>query len=237
MLSRRQHAVRVRLGRRARGDRARSWRRCRSAWIRRRPVHTLAAGEKQKLEILKQLYLGSTIVILDEPTSVLTPAEADEVLGLLRGMVEDGHACTVLMISHKFREVMQFADEVTVLRRGRHGGPRARRRPDPGRDGAHDGGRRAAARHRDARGARARADVVLRDRGADARTTTWACPRCASCASSVRGGRDRRHRRRVGQRPGGAGRGAGRPAPAARRGRSSVDGGGYQARRARDARA
>jgi simple sugar transport system ATP-binding protein len=86
-----------------------------------KPVHTLAAGEKQKLEILKQLYLGSTIVILDEPTSVLTPAEADEVLGLLRGMVKEGRQ-TVLMISHKFREVMQFADEVTVLRRGRLAG-------------------------------------------------------------------------------------------------------------------
>jgi len=86
-----------------------------------KPVNTLAAGEKQKLEILKQLYLGSSIVILDEPTSVLTPAEADEVLGLLRGMVKEGRL-TVLMISHKFREVMQFADEVTVLRRGRLAG-------------------------------------------------------------------------------------------------------------------
>ena len=86
-----------------------------------RPVHMLAAGEKQKLEILKQLYLGSSIVILDEPTSVLTPSEADEVLGLLRGMVKEGRL-TVLMISHKFREVMQFADEVTVLRRGRMAG-------------------------------------------------------------------------------------------------------------------
>jgi general nucleoside transport system ATP-binding protein len=86
-----------------------------------KPVRMLAAGEKQKLEILKQLYLGSTIVILDEPTSVLTPAEADEVLGLLRGMVEAGNL-TVLMISHKFREVMQFADEVTVLRRGKLAG-------------------------------------------------------------------------------------------------------------------
>ena len=86
-----------------------------------KPVHTLAAGEKQKLEILKQLYLGSSIVILDEPTSVLTPSEADEVLGLLRDMVKEGRL-TVLMISHKFREVMQFADEVTVLRRGRMAG-------------------------------------------------------------------------------------------------------------------
>ncbi len=83
-----------------------------------RPVRTLAAGEKQKLEILKQLYLGSSIVILDEPTSVLTPDEADEVLGLLREMALGGKL-TILMISHKFREVMKFADEVTVLRRGR----------------------------------------------------------------------------------------------------------------------
>jgi simple sugar transport system ATP-binding protein len=83
-----------------------------------KPVRTLAAGEKQKLEILKQLYLGSRIVILDEPTSVLTPDEADEVLGLLRGMTREGKL-TVLMISHKFREVMKFADEVTVLRRGK----------------------------------------------------------------------------------------------------------------------
>ncbi len=86
-----------------------------------KPVHMLAAGEKQKLEILKQLYLGSTIVILDEPTSVLTPSEADEVLGLLRGMVTGGKL-SVLMISHKFREVMKFADDVTVLRRGRLAG-------------------------------------------------------------------------------------------------------------------
>jgi ABC-type uncharacterized transport system ATPase subunit len=91
------------------------------------PVRMLAAGEKQKLEILKQLYLGSSIVILDEPTSVLTPDEADDVLGLLRKMAKEevkGGAgqLTILMISHKFREVMTFADEVTILRRGRPAG-------------------------------------------------------------------------------------------------------------------
>ncbi|HEX2657115.1 MAG TPA: ABC transporter ATP-binding protein [Polyangia bacterium] len=83
-----------------------------------KPVRTLAAGEKQKLEILKQLYLGSSVIILDEPTSVLTPDEADEVLGLLRSMTHQGKV-TVLMISHKFREVTKFADEVTILRRGK----------------------------------------------------------------------------------------------------------------------
>ncbi|MBV8887715.1 MAG: ABC transporter ATP-binding protein [Chroococcidiopsidaceae cyanobacterium CP_BM_RX_35] len=82
------------------------------------PIAQLAAGQKQKLEILKQLYLKSRILILDEPTSVLTPKEADEVLGLLRAEVQAGRL-SVLMISHKFREVMAFADEVTVLRKGK----------------------------------------------------------------------------------------------------------------------
>lgn len=85
------------------------------------PIAQLAAGQKQKLEILKQLYLKSRILILDEPTSVLTPAEADEVLGLLREQVTDGKL-SVLMISHKFREVMAFTDEITVLRKGKFAG-------------------------------------------------------------------------------------------------------------------
>ena len=77
----------------------------------------LSAGERQKLEILKQLLLKPRLLILDEPTSVLTPQEADEVLGTLRERAHDG-LCTVLMITHKFREVLAFADEVSVLRRG-----------------------------------------------------------------------------------------------------------------------
>ena len=83
-----------------------------------RPIARLAAGEKQKVEILKQLYLRRRFMILDEPTSVLTPAEADEVLGMLRAMTRAGDV-TVLMITHKLHEVMAFADEVAVLRRGR----------------------------------------------------------------------------------------------------------------------
>jgi len=86
-----------------------------------KPVRMLAAGEKQKLEILKQLYLGTKVMILDEPTSVLTPDEADEVLGLVRNMTRQ-ERLTVLMISHKFREVTKFADEVTILRRGKLAG-------------------------------------------------------------------------------------------------------------------
>jgi general nucleoside transport system ATP-binding protein len=84
-------------------------------------VSVLSAGERQKCEILKQLYLDRRFLILDEPTSVLTPQEADEVLGLLRAMVGRGEI-TVLMITHKFREVMAFADSVTILRHGRVSG-------------------------------------------------------------------------------------------------------------------
>ncbi|MCA1993306.1 MAG: ABC transporter ATP-binding protein [Coleofasciculus sp. S288] len=85
------------------------------------PIAQLAAGQKQKLEILKQIYLQVRILILDEPTSVLTPQEADEVLGLLREEVTAGRL-SVLIISHKFREVMAFCDEVTVLRKGKFAG-------------------------------------------------------------------------------------------------------------------
>jgi simple sugar transport system ATP-binding protein len=86
-----------------------------------KPVGRLAAGEKQKAEILKQLYLQSRFMILDEPTSVLTPSEADEVLGMLKGLTRENKV-TVMMITHKFREVMAFADAVSVLRRGKYAG-------------------------------------------------------------------------------------------------------------------
>jgi simple sugar transport system ATP-binding protein len=81
-------------------------------------VRNLSAGEKQKIELLKQLYLQRKVLILDEPTSVLTPQEADEVLGMVRAMCSEGKV-SVLMISHKFREVMAFCDEISVLRHGK----------------------------------------------------------------------------------------------------------------------
>jgi len=85
------------------------------------PAVTLAAGEKQKLEILKQLYLGVRVLILDEPTSVLTPQEAGEVLSHARALADTG-ALTVVLITHKFPEVLAHAREVTVLRGGRNAG-------------------------------------------------------------------------------------------------------------------
>jgi len=82
------------------------------------PVGQLASGERQKTEILKQLYLDRRFLVLDEPTSTLTPSEAEEVLGLIRGITERGDITTVI-ITHKLKEVAAFADEVTVLRKGR----------------------------------------------------------------------------------------------------------------------
>lgn len=86
-----------------------------------RPVRDLSVGEKQKVEIIKQLLLDSKILILDEPTSVLTPAEADEVLGKVHALTRQG-TLSVLIITHKFREVMNYSDEVTVLRKGQFAG-------------------------------------------------------------------------------------------------------------------
>ena len=84
-------------------------------------VGGLAAGERQKTEIIKQLYLERRFLVLDEPTSVLTPQEAAEMLGLVRGLAHSG-ALTILIITHKLKEVAGFVDEVTVLRRGRLAG-------------------------------------------------------------------------------------------------------------------
>ena len=84
-------------------------------------VANLAAGERQKAEILKQLYLRRRMLVLDEPTSVLTPQEAEEMLGLMRDLAHAG-AATVVIITHKLKEVSRFTDEVTVLRRGRVAG-------------------------------------------------------------------------------------------------------------------
>lgn len=82
---------------------------------------SLAAGEKQKVEIIKQLYLQRRFLILDEPTSVLTPDEADEMLGFVKNLAQQ-KILTALIITHKFREVTAYADDVTVLRRGRCAG-------------------------------------------------------------------------------------------------------------------
>jgi simple sugar transport system ATP-binding protein len=80
-------------------------------------VEDLSVGEEQRVEILKALYRGVEILILDEPTAVLTPSETKDLFGNLRKLREAGR--TIVFISHKLDEVMEIADRITVLRRGR----------------------------------------------------------------------------------------------------------------------
>jgi simple sugar transport system ATP-binding protein len=79
-------------------------------------VEDLGVGERQRVEILKVLFRGARILILDEPTAVLVPQEVDELFDNLRELKEEG--LTILFISHKLDEVLQVADEITVIRRG-----------------------------------------------------------------------------------------------------------------------
>lgn len=79
-------------------------------------VETLGVGARQRVEILKVLYRGASIIILDEPTAVLVPQEVDELFGNLKELTREGLA--VIFISHKLDEVLSVADEVTVIRRG-----------------------------------------------------------------------------------------------------------------------
>lgn len=82
-----------------------------------RNVGELPIGMQQKVEILKAIYRGSKLLILDEPTSVLTPQESEELFITLRQLKKDG--CTIIFISHKMREVMEISDRVSVLRDGK----------------------------------------------------------------------------------------------------------------------
>src|ERR671936_2361422 len=80
-------------------------------------IWQLSVGEQQRVEVLKALYLDARILILDEPTAVLTPQEAEVLFGTLREMAADGR--TIVFISHKLHEVKAVSDRVTVLRTGR----------------------------------------------------------------------------------------------------------------------
>ena len=80
-------------------------------------VASLTVGQQQRVEILKAIYRRARILVLDEPTAVLTPQESDEVFGVLRKLAGDG--VSIIFISHKLDEVMAIADRITVIRRGR----------------------------------------------------------------------------------------------------------------------
>jgi simple sugar transport system ATP-binding protein len=80
-------------------------------------VESISVGQQQRIEILKALYRRADILVLDEPTAVLTPQEATELFGILRGLKADG--MSIIFISHKLNEVLDLADRITVLRRGK----------------------------------------------------------------------------------------------------------------------
>lgn len=81
-------------------------------------VMNISVGEMQRVEIIKALYRGANILILDEPTAVLTPQEADKLFGILDIMRKDGK--TIVFISHRLKEVMQISDRISVMRGGKY---------------------------------------------------------------------------------------------------------------------
>jgi simple sugar transport system ATP-binding protein len=85
-------------------------------------VGSLSVGWQQRVEILKALYRDARILVLDEPTAVLTPQETEEIFAVLRKLAEAGHS--IVFISHKLYEVLEIADRITVIRRGRVVGER-----------------------------------------------------------------------------------------------------------------
>lgn len=82
-----------------------------------KPVYEMSVSEKQTVEILKVLYRGAKILILDEPTAVLTPQETDKLFTILRQMKAKG--CAIIIITHKLNEVLAISDRVTILRKGK----------------------------------------------------------------------------------------------------------------------
>ena len=84
----------------------------------RKKVYNMAVSEKQTLEIIKVLYYGARIIILDEPTAVLTVQEIEKLFAVLRRMKEEGHS--IIIITHKLNEVMDISDRVAILRKGEY---------------------------------------------------------------------------------------------------------------------
>ena len=92
-------------------------------------VYDMSVSEKQTLEIVKVLYRGADILILDEPTAVLTPQETQKLFGVMRNMKKDGKS--IVIITHKLHEVMEISDRVAVLRKGRFVGDIATDKTNP----------------------------------------------------------------------------------------------------------
>ncbi len=127
-------------------------------------IEDLPVGLQQRVEILKALYRGAEILILDEPTGVLTPPEADHLFRILGQLKEQGK--TIILITHKLREIMAITDEVSVMRRGEMVATRETKETIGRRTGRADGRPPRAAARRQGRG-QARATVKLSRRKPD----------------------------------------------------------------------
>ena len=102
-----------------------------------RKVSDLSVGEAQRVEILKTLYRGAKILVLDEPTAVLSPPEVNELWAVLRRLRDAGG--TIVLITHRLDEVIEISDTITVMRAGQTVERLSDRRNDSGRDRARDG--------------------------------------------------------------------------------------------------
>ncbi len=197
----------------------------------RRIVSTLSVGERQRIEIVRALLLNPRLLIMDEPTSVLTPQEVEQLFETLRRLAASG--CSILYISHKLHEIVALCDTATILRGGKVVGT-----ADPKHEtsrsmaemmiGAQPQGDRQAGR------ARASAPPKLEAQGLSLPKPTEFGVALRGRHALRAGGRDLRRRRRRGQRPERAfGRDERRNARAEVRGRHPVGRGGRAARRHR----
>ena len=180
---------------------------------RRRASRTISVGQQQRAEILKALYRGADILILDEPTAVLTPQEARELFAIIESLKAEGKS--IVFITHKLNEVLEIADRITVLRRGKTVGTV----PEGGRD---RGAARALMVGREVLlrvekpPADARRAAARRSRTCTSSTTATSRP-CRGVSFTVRRRGDRRARGRGRKRPERARRRDRRPAQARRR--------------------
>ena len=168
-------------------------------------VADLSVGEQQRVEILKVLFRGARILILDEPSAVLTPQETDQLFRILATLKERG--VTVVLITHKLREIMAATDRVYVMRQGQMVAERRTAETDPEELAELMVGRKV--RLQLDKAPPQPGEVLLKAEHlglVDARGVRPARRYRAGAA----GRRDRRHRRRLGQRPDRAAAGAGR---------------------------
>ncbi len=132
-------------------------------------VEDVSVGTQQRVEILKALYRGADILILDEPTGVLTPAEADDLFRVLDELRDQGK--TIILITHKLREIMAITDYVSVMRQGADGGDAEDLRDQPRTARRADGRPPRAAARREGPG-QSRRDLPARSRTSWSRTTS-----------------------------------------------------------------